>query len=432
MEHNHTNSEARAKAPKILLTDTTRSPFSARLAIGFAKGGCDVAAICPTTCHPLAMTGAVQELFPYSALHPLVSLSSAIQVVAPTVIVPCDDRSVLHLHELYAWSRNLGASGDNIANLIEFSLGSPESHPIVTSRYELLKIAGDEGIRVPDMRLLNVADDFDHWKEGQKFPWVLKADGTFGGRGVRVADSLEQAEQYLLELSRTYTIKRALKRWIVNRDPFWLRPCWNRSKPAVIVQSYIHGRPANCAVVCWHGRLLAGIAVEVVSAQGMRGPATVVRVVDNSEMIHAAEKIAHKLGLSGFFGLDFMIEDGSGTAYLIEMNPRCTPLCHLQLGKGRDMVEALLAQISGRPLQETPSVTQNNLIAYFPQAWHSKSELLKSSFQDIPQGEPDLVEDLLRPWPDRSLLFRIGLKVGDFVTAVGERKSLLRRTLERS
>jgi len=299
--------------------------------------------------------------------------------------------------------------------LIEFSLGSPESHPIVTSRYDLLQIAGDEGIRVPAMRLLNVAGDFNHWKEEQKFPWVLKADGTFGGRGVRVADSLEQAEQYFLELRRTYTIKRALKRWIVNRDAFWLRPCWNRSKPPVIVQSYIHGRPANCAVVCWQGRLLAGIAVEVVSAQGTTGPATVVRVVDNSEMIHPAEKIAHKLGLSGFFGLDFMIEDGSGAAYLIEMNPRCTPLSHLHLGGGRDMVAALWAQASGCPLLEKPPITEREMIAYFPNAWSDGAEGLKDCFEDVPRGEPELVQALLRDRSNRYPIFRIFRRKAAFV-----------------
>jgi len=348
---------------------------------------------------------------------------AAIEATKPTMIIPCDDRAAHHLHELYARARNSRTPGKTIATLVERSLGLPENHPIVSSRYDLLKIAREERLRVPDMHLLNAADDLEPWKVGQKLPCVLKADGTFGGRGVRIANTPEQAEQFFLELSRATTVKRALKRWIVNRDPFWLRPCSSRSRPAVIVQSYIHGRPANCAVVCWQGKVLAGIGVEVVSAQGQTGPASIVRVVDNPEMILSAERIACRLGLSGFFGLDFMIEDGSGETYLIEMNPRCTPLCHLQLGKGRDMIGALLAQLSGRPLQEAPPVTQNDMIAYFPQAWHCKSKFLQSSFQDIPHGEPDLVEDLLRPWPNRSLLFRILSKISDFATPVGERNT---------
>ena len=63
-------------------------------------------------------------------------------------------------------------------------------------------------------------------------------------------------------------------------------------------------------------------------------------------------------------------------------------------------------------LHAAPSspVTENDVIAYFPQAlhWDPESPLLQSSFHDVPLDEPDLVSELLRtPWPDRSLLARI-------------------------
>jgi hypothetical protein len=124
-------------------------------------------------------------------------------------------------------------------------------------------------------------------------------------------------------------------------------------------------------------------------------------------MILSAERIAFRLGLSGFFGLDFMIEDGSNTAYLIEMNPRCTQLCHVRLGKGQDMIGALYAQLTGELLRETPPVTHNDMIAYFPAAWNCWSEFVRSSFQDIPLGEPELIKELLRPSSERSILGRI-------------------------
>jgi hypothetical protein len=233
----------------------------------------------------------------------------------------------------------------------------------------------------------------------------LKADGTWGGGGVKIVFTPDEVRQSFAELARLFRLGYASKRLVVNRDSFWLRPWWNGSRHPVIVQSYIHGRPANCAVVCWKGRVLAGIGVEVVASDGPTGPASVVRVVDNAEMMFAAERIASRLGLSGFFGLDFMIEEGTGASYLIEMNPRTTPLCHLRLGQGRDMAGALWAQLSGQPFQEAPPVTQNEIIAYFPEA--CKSELLPSCFEDIPQGEPELVQELLRPWPNRTMLFRL-------------------------
>jgi hypothetical protein len=399
-----------AAAPKVLLTDTNRWPTPARLAIGLSKAGCHVSGVCPTRGHPLLHTRVVQQTFPYSSLRPLESLVAAIEVAAPQLIIPCNDLAVQHLHELFRCARSRGTSGSNMVALIERSLGSPDSYPIVSSRYNLLRIAREEGVRVPDTKPINTLDDLKSWQAEQTLPWVLKADGTFGGRGVRIAYSRKQAEQFFLEMNRPHRTTRVIKRLIVNRDPFWLRPWWKRSRPAVIAQSHIQGRPANCAVVCWEGRVLAGIGVEVVSSDGLTGPANVVRIVANPAMLLSAERITRRLGLSGFIGFDFMIEGGSGATYLVEMNPRCTPLSHLQLGKGRDLVGALSAQLSGQRFREMPPVTDKDLIAYFPQAWICNSEFLRSSYQDIPREEPDLVQELLRPWPDRSLLFRLTSK----------------------
>lgn len=415
-----------AAIPRVLLTDTDRRPYAARLALVLAEAGCEVSAICSTQGHPLRKTRVVQQIYSYSALRPLDALVRAIQETQPRVVIPCDDRGVRHLHELYVRSINRGPSGNELAELIQRSLGSPESYAIVSARYGLLGIAGEEGLRVPQTKAIQTLEDLNAWQEAQPFPWVLKADETWGGRGVRIAHTPEEAAQFFLDVSRPFRLRRAVKRMFVNRDPFWLLPWWEGRKPAVIVQSHVQGSPANCAVVCWEGKVLAGIGVEVVSADGLTGPASVVRVVDNPEMMRCAERIASRLRLSGFFGLDFMIEDGTGEAYLIEMNPRCTPLCHLRLGRGRDMVGGLWSQLSGQPDPEVPPVTENDLIAYFPQAGNSNNEFSQSSFHDVPQGETDLIQELLRPWPERSFLFRLTNRlqqVKDSAAATPVRKS---------
>lgn len=391
----------------VLLADTTRWPGAARLALALSKAGCEVSAVCPARGHPLLKVGSLRQAFVYSPLRPLESLAAAMESVRPAVVIPCDDRAVLHLHELHARARCQGPSGRNVANTIERSLGAPESYPIVSARCELLKVAQQEGIRVAATHSLETVDDLARWHANGVFPCVLKVNGTGGGYGVRIAQDLGEARRFYFDLTRLFRTARVLKRLIVNRDPFWLRPWWNRSRPAVVVQSYIHGHPANCAVVCHEGRVLAGIAVDVICAGGPTEPATVVRVVNGSEMMLAAERIARRLRLSGFFGLDFIIEEETRSAYLIEMNPRSTPQCHLRLGKGRDMVGAWLAQLSGQPVPDTPAVTRNDLIAYFPLAWHAESEWLQSSFQDIPSEEPELVRELLNPWLDRTLSVRL-------------------------
>jgi hypothetical protein len=153
--------------------------------------------------------------------------------------------------------------------------------------------------------------------------------------------------------------------------------------------------------------VLAGSAVEVAVSEGATGPASVVRVVDNPEMMFAAERIAARLELSGFFGLDFMIADANGGAYLIEMNPRCTPLTHLRLGEGRDLVGALWAQLADRTLPKYEAITQSDRIAYFPQAGDAMGEPFASTYYDVPLGEPELADELRDPWLNHTLVHRL-------------------------
>ncbi len=390
--------------PPILLTNTTWWPCASRLAMSLTRSGCDVAAVCPTRGHPLLKTAAVLRTFPYRARQPLESLAAAMREFEPQLVVPCDDRAVQHLHELHA-----APIHQDLSRLIERSLGAPASYPIVSNRLGTLEIAREEGLRVPETRAINSLAD-PNSLPGGKPPWVFKADGSWGGHGVRIAHSLLESEKAHSFLGQPLTAVRALKRLLVDRDAFWLRTWWQHSRTNVIAQSYIQGRPANCAVFCWEGKVLAAIHVEVVRAQGALGAATIVRVIHHQEMALAAERIAGRLGLSGFFGLDFVIEDRTGAAYLIEMNPRCTPLSHLRLGAGPSPVEALAAKLTGLAHPAEPPDTFKDTVAYFPQAWRRDRActFLKSSFHDVPWEDPALVRELLRlPWPDRGILARI-------------------------
>jgi hypothetical protein len=118
----------------------------------------------------------------------------------------------------------------------------------------------------------------------------------------------------------------------------------------------------------------------------------------------AAKLIGAQLGSSGFFGLDFIIEQSSGQPYLIEMNPRCTQLGHLQFPDRGDLASALCERLTGRRSAPPEAPIRNDLIAFFPQAWKSTSQgdLWLSSFQDVPREEKSLVEYLMQDsWPER-------------------------------
>lgn len=392
---------------RVLLTDTNRWGLAARLAIELVETGCEVAAVCPSPSHALTKTSAVRRTFHYSAVRPIESLKAAVDAFDPDVVIPSCDRSVEHLHELYARALASNGAMNKTVELIERSLGSPDSHSVVSSRFRLMEIAREEGVLVPRSARIAGQQDLDAWSAQESFPWVSKADGTWGGSGVRIVRSPEEAQTSLNQLEQMARFRRAVKRFVVNRDAFLFRPWWNRTRRSIVAQSYIEGRPANCTVLAWKGRVLAMIGVEVVRSQGLTGPASIVRIVESDQMRFAAEKLAARLHLSGFFGLDFMIEGATGAAYLIEMNPRLAPPCHLRLDKGRDLVGALWAQLANQPLPAYPLLTQTGLVAYFPHGAHKQDEIPAACYLDKPQGEPELTKELLNPFPDRTFLFRL-------------------------
>ena len=394
-------------AKNVLLTNTSWWACASRLAIGFGECGYYVSAVYPAQGHPLRKTSVIRQSFPYGARNPITSLKKAIRASSPDLVIPCDDRAVEHLHLLYVEAA--GSGERDLTDLIERSLGNPASFSIAQSRSAVIEIAAESGVRVPATRQLRSLSDLKGIQD-RGSSWVLKSDGSWGGHGVRMVHSREQAEAAYRELSRALPTARFVKRLLVDRDPYWLQTWLHRSRPAIVAQAFVKGRPANMIASCWRGELLDTISAEVVQAQGPTGSATVVRIVDSPEMVLAARILARRLELSGFFGLDFMIEEETGSCYLIEMNPRSTPLAHLALGMGRDPLAALAARLSGAAPSARQPVTQEDLIAYFPQAWHwdPNSEFLKISFCDVPSSEPELVKDLLQvPFPDRSLLARI-------------------------
>ncbi len=275
--------------PRLLLVDTNRWMVGARLAAMFLQLGCDVAMVCPAKGHPAGNLKRLAGRFPYRGVSPLASIRAAIRGFDPDLVVPVCDRGLGHLHRLHEWARE---SGDGrIAECIQRSLGPAESYAVVSSRYQLLRLAWEEKIPVPRTIEVRGIEDLHAWPESNPLPWVLKTDGSWGGQGVEVAESMEAAERSFQKLTRRTGVLAWLAQISLTRDWGTQFSDWRSGRPAMIAQLWIAGRPANCAVVCWEGEVLAGISVEVMASRGKTGPASVVEVVEGAEMLLAARRI---------------------------------------------------------------------------------------------------------------------------------------------
>ena len=326
------------------------------------------------------------------------SFRKAIAVTRPDLIIPCDDLATQHLHDLYHRALRSGHAGEPFRALIERSLGAPASFSFVYARTAFIEMAQEENIRVPSTEVIKHNADLSDCISRLGFPLVLKADGSSGGDGVRIAHNLEEAENGLRTLAAPPLLARALKRALIDQDMTLVWRSLLRRRYVVNGQAWVMGREATSAVACWNGAVLASVQFEVLNKQDAGGPSTVLRCIDNAEMSAAAVKMVKRLALSGLNGFDFMLETDTGHAYLIEINPRATQVGHLTLGPGHDIPAAITEAISGESIQPAPKVTQNEIIALFPQEWirNPESEYLRSGYHDVPWEEPELVRVCVR------------------------------------
>ena len=383
--------------PTILVATTSRWFSTARLVLALANAGFAVEIICPSG-HPVSRMNAANRIHSYRGLRPLTSFANAIATAKPDLLIPGDDLATQHLHSLYNRECGKGSGEGPICPLIRRSLGPPESFKVVYGRTAVMELASAEGVRVPETRIIRNADDLRSWVALVGFPFILKADRTSGGTGVKVVHTFEEAKLALTKLQAAPRLRRALRQAWSERDSTLLWPSVLGQRRTVNAQAFISGREATSTVVCWQGAVLAGLHFEVLHTAYSAGPATVVRLIENSEMSSVAEKVVRRLSLSGFVGFDFITEGDSGSSYLIEMNPRVTQAAHLTLGTGRDLPAALCSAVSGKSLRLAPKITENDTIAFFPQEWirNPESPYLFSGFHDVPWDEPEFVRACVR------------------------------------
>jgi ATP-grasp domain/Phosphoribosylglycinamide synthetase, ATP-grasp (A) domain len=378
--------------PVVLIFATARWFSTARLAMGLANAGFTVDALCLPQ-HPLAKTSIVPRPHIFNPVAPLSSVANAISACKPTIVVPADDLAAYHLHQLYDHGRGQGEQGASLCALIERSLGSSESFRILEARASLIHIAEEEGIRVPKTSVIANRRELKQWLSGAGLPVVLKANGTSGGTGVRIASSEDEAIRAFdsLHSAPPSYLSPIQAWWRKSKAIVW--PSLPPRRVVVNAQAHVIGRDAISEVACWKGVVLAELGFEVLTKQYARGPASVLRVLDNAEMSLAIEKVVRRLNLSGLHGFDFILEEQTGKPYLIEMNPRATQIGHLTLGPGHDLPAALYAAASGDPIQPVPAITEKDTIALFPQEWirDRRSAFLLSAYHDVPWQEPEFI-----------------------------------------
>lgn len=354
----------------ILLTATMDWPFPAQLAGAFAAAGARVEALCPRGTM-LSRSRHPSRIHRHRALAAQASLRKAIAAARPDLVIPCDDLAA----EI---SRDV-RGGENLADRHAFLLraaqaGAPAGRTIALTREAMI----DDAIRAFGL------------------PLVVKCDHSWGGDGVAIAGTREEAQaafRRFHKTSRLRSVFRALRR----HEPYFLTRACSPVTPVISAQRFIDGHPATSSIACWQGEVVAAHHFDVLGTTTATAPASVIARRDCPAMQASAVAIARAFQLSGLFGLDYM-RAPTGDVHLLEINARATPSAHLRLTQ--DLPAALL-KAAGLAFRIRPPVTDKNEIAIFPREWlrDPSSPWLQTAYHDVPWDDPELVRACAKAAP---------------------------------
>lgn len=394
-------------APSILIFATTWWPFSTRLAVRLRNLGASVSALVPRHHAMQAVPGLAQLHF----LHPLAiprAIHQAILSSRPDLVIPTDDTAVWLLHDL-------AARHPDLAPLVERSLGDPQHYALLRSRRLFLDLAQSLQIPCPATKLVQDRSEIESTLRDNALPAVLKYDGTTGGYGVVLAHNADQLRRGYRMLLRHRLPARNLKRFLIDADVTALYHSTAQPPDEITQQTFLPGTPANGLFVARRGEILAQMQVRVERALSATGSAVVVDRIHHPAILDAAQKIAARLHLSGFFGLDFILHESTGDPWLLEINPRATQLCHIPLDPAHnrfatlaDAACSIAADYAAPP--QLPAQPVHPRIAFFPQALTLPPDdpALATAVIDRPEDDPSLLAELLRPvWPYRRPWLRL-------------------------
>lgn len=363
--------------PRVLIVALSNWFGGPRLPKAFARAGFHVAAFgfSGTLIHrsqSVHEAVAVAESTPTDEL--LATLRATIERVRPDIVVPTDDTSVMVLHALRAQAPADAAPAWH--ELMARSLGDARHALTVRSRKLLAELAAGAGVRAPAFARAYNESDARAFAERHGFPIVLKEEDSVAGFGVAICK--DEAE-----------LAAALRR--IGREP-------GSFAQGLLLQTFVEGRTAMRVVAAQNGRVLGGLsALKLETWPGATGPSSCVELIENAEMKSGAEAVIAALGYSGFASLDFIV-DGSGRAFLLELNPRPTPISHLGERFGGCLCRHLKAALTGQTSEAGEPQGLPARVALFPQEWvrdQQSPHLAAGVLHDVPWDEPDLVEAYL-------------------------------------
>ncbi|MBU6485450.1 MAG: ATP-grasp domain-containing protein [Betaproteobacteria bacterium] len=372
----------------LLVSTTTRWLGTARMPRVLARAGLDVALLAPadslaTKSRYVSRIGVLPATA--TPMEWLLSLVQMIGKVAPRALVPCDEMAVRLLFMLVlepppGLDAMLQAQ---LTRLIIDSVGDPRFYAASIDKTLLPAAAEALGVRVPPYAIATSVKDAQARADDLGYPVVLKRRFGFAGHGVAI-------------LSTRNELADAARR-LLSPDQLDIG---ERRSPALLVQAFIAGPYHSQALVALRGQPLQSFAWErLVATAPVKGQTAVLRFIRSPETREPSEALCRAFGIAGFFNVQFVIDERSGAAQLLEINRRIVTHTHLGERNGRDLGVALARALEGKPPAATPAADDcaDDRIVIFPREWlrDPQSGYLAEIPADVPWDEPELFAAML-------------------------------------
>jgi predicted ATP-grasp superfamily ATP-dependent carboligase len=372
----------------LLVSTATRGYDTARVPRALAKAGFDVTLLTPRNSlaehsrHVSRVAYLPESATPLQWIH---AFAGVVKAVAPVQAIPCDD-TAFRLMAALALSPPAQLRTDlhsELAQLIRESLGDPAHYRESVDEALLPAAAERAGVRVPAYAAVTTIEEAGRFAELRGYPVVVKRPQSSAGDGVRiVADRAA--------LASAMTALAAPNRADLEPD----------ASRRVLIQQFIKGHVRYQNVAAWKGRTLAGYAGDRLQAHGdVKSHATVIRQCDSPELREFSRRLVEAFGMSGLFGCEYLVEEGTGTQYLVEINRRITPATHYGAVLGVDLCAALRAAMRGEPSTTRTGLDpgEERIQVTFPGEWlrDPASPWLRTHPVDVPWDDPGLLDAML-------------------------------------
>jgi predicted ATP-grasp superfamily ATP-dependent carboligase len=373
--------------PVLLVTTATKWLAAARMPGALSRAGFEVSLLAPRD--SLAQKSRYLRRIGHIAANAtsrdwVFAFAATVRAASPRLVIPCDD-TAFRLLQMLATSPPPGmqpAAHAELCALVRASLGDPAHYHASVDKTRLPAVAEALGVRVPPHALVTTVEQAQAFAKARGYPVVLKHGHGAAGEWVAiVADALALAQ----------TFERFAAAKLLDLE--------GAGNARMLIQGHVPGQVWSQAIAAWEGNVLAGFVREKLVVHPASGPATVVRVAHMPEIRRFSERLTTGLGISGFFGIEYIVGAQSGEAYLLEINRRATPATTLGGMFAVDLCAALHAAVDGRPqtVRRDLDPAEEHQIAHFPQEWlrDPGSRYLRDFRVDAPWDDPDVMEAML-------------------------------------